>query len=50
MASGAKHKVEGKVMDGILNLGEFVTRDKLYLGILGSYDIVIGMDSWNRKR
>jgi hypothetical protein len=27
-----------------LNLGEFVTRVNLYVTILGSYDIVIGMD------
>jgi hypothetical protein len=27
-----------------LNLGEFVTRVNLYVTILGSYDVVIGMD------
>jgi hypothetical protein len=27
-----------------LNLGEFVTRVNLYVMILGSYDVVIGMD------
>jgi hypothetical protein len=27
-----------------LNLGEFVTRANLYIMILGSYDVVIGMD------
>jgi hypothetical protein len=44
MASGAKQKAGGKVMDCILNLGEFVTRANLYVTILGSYDVVIGMD------
>ena len=31
-------------MGCILNLGEFVTRANLYVMILGSYDVVIGMD------
>jgi hypothetical protein len=44
MASGAKQKVGGKVTGCILNLGEFVTRANLYITILGSYDVVIGMD------
>jgi hypothetical protein len=44
MASGAKQKVGGKVTGCALNLGEFVTRVNLYVTILGSYDIVIGMD------
>jgi hypothetical protein len=44
MASGTKQKVGGKVMGCSLNLGEFVTRENLYVMILGSYDIVIGMD------
>jgi hypothetical protein len=44
MAFGAKQKVGGKVMGCALNLGEFVMRAKLYIKILGSYDIVIGMD------
>ena len=44
MASGAKQKVRGKVTGCALNLGEFVTRANLYVMILGSYDIVIGMD------
>jgi hypothetical protein len=44
MASGAKHKVGGKVTGYTLNLGEFVTRVNLYVTILGSYDVVIGMD------
>jgi hypothetical protein len=45
MALGAKQKVGGKVMDCSINLGDFVTKFKLYVTILGSYDIVIGMDS-----
>jgi hypothetical protein len=44
MASGVKHKVGGKVMGYILNLGKFVTRANLYVMILGSYDVVISMD------
>jgi hypothetical protein len=44
MDSGAKQKVGGKVTRCALNLGEFVTRVSLYVTILGSYDIVIGMD------
>jgi hypothetical protein len=44
MASGAKQKVGGKVTGCILNLGEFVTRANLYITILGSYDVIIGMD------
>ena len=44
MASGAKQKVGGRVTGYILNLGEFVTRANLDITILGSYDIVIGMD------
>ena len=44
IALGAKQKVGGKVMGCALNLGEFVMRAKLYIKILGSYDIVIGMD------
>jgi predicted aspartyl protease len=44
MASRAKHKVGGKVTSCIVNLGEFVTRANLYVTILGSYDVVIGMD------
>jgi hypothetical protein len=44
MASGAKQKVGGRVMGCALNLGEFVTRVNLYVTILGSYDVVIGMD------
>jgi hypothetical protein len=44
MASGAKQKVGGKVMNCSLNLGYFVMKANLYVMILGSYDIVIGMD------
>ena len=44
MVSGAKHKVGGKVMDCSINLGDFVTKENLYVTILGSYDIVIVMD------
>jgi hypothetical protein len=44
MTSGAKQKVGGNVTGCILNLGEFVTRANLYVTILGSYDVVIGMD------
>jgi hypothetical protein len=44
MASGAKQKVGGKVMGCSLNLGYFVTKANLYVMILGSYDVVIGMD------
>jgi hypothetical protein len=44
MALGAKQKVGGKVTGCRLNLGEFVTRDNLYVMILGSYDVMIGRD------
>ena len=44
MASEAKQEVGGKVTGCALNLGEFVTRVNLYVTILGSYDVVIGMD------
>ena len=40
----AKWKVGEKVTGCSLNLGEFVTKVNLYVTILGSYDIVIGMD------
>jgi hypothetical protein len=43
-ASEAKQKVGGRVTGCALNLGEFVTRVNLYVTILGSYDVVIGMD------
>jgi hypothetical protein len=42
MASGAKQKVGGKVID--CNLGYFVTKANMYVTILGSYDVMIGMD------
>ena len=44
MPSGAKQKLGGKVTGCALNLGEFVTRVNLYVTILGSYDVMIGMD------
>jgi hypothetical protein len=44
MDSGAKRKVGGKVIGCALNLGEFVMRANLYVTILGSYDVMIGMD------
>jgi hypothetical protein len=44
MASGAKKKVRGKVIDCSIDLGDFVIKVRLYIMILGSYDIVIGMD------
>ena len=44
MASGAKQKVGGKVTGCTINLGEFVTKANLYVMILESYDIMIGMD------
>ena len=44
MASRAKQKVRGKVTGCALNLGDFFMRVNLYVTILGSYDVVIGMD------
>jgi hypothetical protein len=44
MASGAKQKVGGRVMDCNIDLGYFVMKENLYVMILGYYDIVIGMD------
>jgi hypothetical protein len=44
MASGAKQKVGGKVKDCNINLGDLVTSVNMYVTILGSYDIVIGID------
>ena len=44
MASGAKHKVGGNITGCSLNLGEFVTKENLYVMILGSYDVMISMD------
>jgi hypothetical protein len=43
MTSGAKQKVGGKVKDCNINLGDFITNVNLYVTVLGSYDIVIGM-------
>jgi hypothetical protein len=43
MASSVKHKVARKVTCYSLNLGDFVTKVDLYVTILGSYGIVIGM-------
>jgi hypothetical protein len=43
-ASEANQKVGGKVTGCAINQGEFVMRDNLYVTILGSYDVVIGMD------
>jgi hypothetical protein len=44
MALGAKQKVGGKVTICTLNLGDFITTVDLYVMILGSYEVVIGMD------
>jgi hypothetical protein len=44
MASGAKRKVGGTVTSCSINPREFVTRAKLYIMILGSYEVLIGMD------
>jgi hypothetical protein len=44
IASGAKKKVGGKLKDCNINLGDFVKNVNLYVTILGSYDIVIGVD------
>jgi hypothetical protein len=44
MDSGAKQKVGRKVTGCILDLGEFVNRVNMYVTILVSYDVVIGMD------
>jgi hypothetical protein len=44
MASREKQKVGGKVTGCTLKPGEFVTRANLYVMILGSYDVMIGMD------
>jgi hypothetical protein len=43
MTLGSKHKFGGKVTDCSINLGYFVTKSNLYITILGSYDILIGM-------
>jgi hypothetical protein len=44
MDLGAKQKVGERVSNYRINLGVFVTKSDLYVMILGSYDIVIGMD------
>jgi hypothetical protein len=44
MASSSKQKVGGKTTDCSINLGDFVVKVDIYVMILGSYDIVIGMD------
>jgi hypothetical protein len=44
MALRAKHKVGRKDTGCTFNLGEFFTRENLYVTILGSYDVVIDMD------
>ena len=44
MDLSAKQKVGGTVTDCSINLGYFVTNTNLYVMILDSYDIVIGMD------
>jgi hypothetical protein len=41
---GAKQKVGGKVIDYSINLGYFLMKSNLYVMILGSYDIVLGME------
>jgi hypothetical protein len=44
MVEGAKKKVGGRVTGCSLKMGDFVTKIDLYVTILGSYGIVIGMD------
>jgi hypothetical protein len=44
IASGAKQKVGGKVIDCSLNMGYFVMKANLYVMIVGSYDVMIDMD------
>jgi len=44
MALGAMKKVGRKVTYCSLNLGDFVMKTNLYIMILGSYDVMIGMD------
>jgi hypothetical protein len=41
---GAKKEVRRRVMVCRINLGNFVMTSDLYVTILGSYDIMIGMD------
>jgi hypothetical protein len=44
MDLGEKQKFGRKVTGCSLNLGKFFTRANLYIMILGSYDVMIGMD------
>jgi hypothetical protein len=44
MALGSKQKFGGKITDCSIQLEDFVTKENLYITILGSYDIVISMD------
>jgi hypothetical protein len=44
MALGSKQKFRGKITDCSIKLEDFVTKENLYITILGSYDIVISMD------
>jgi hypothetical protein len=44
MALGDKQKVGGRVIGCTLNLGYFFTKANMYVTILRSYDVVIGMD------
>jgi hypothetical protein len=44
ITSNVKQKVGRKFIYYILNLGDFVPKVDIYVTILGSYDIVIGMD------
>jgi hypothetical protein len=44
MVLGTKQKFRGKVINCNINLGDFVMKVNIYFTILGSYDIVIGMD------
>jgi hypothetical protein len=44
MASREKQRVGGLVKDCEIDLGECIAKVPLYITILGSYDIVIGMD------
>jgi hypothetical protein len=44
MALGAKQKVGGMVTDCCINLGDVLMTFNLYIMILESYDMMIGMD------
>jgi hypothetical protein len=48
MSLGAKQKLGGSVTGCHINLGYFVMKSNLYVTILGSYDIVIGME-WSES-